>query len=227
MDAGLSAALTLDDGRKIAPPRYLERRLKQLKHRSRDLSRKKRGSRRRARARWRVARVHARIQDCRREWLHRESSALVNESQVICAEDLNVAGMLRNHCLARALADGALAELQRQLEYKASWYGRTFVRVGRWFASTKTCSACGLLLEKLPLSVRSWTCPACGTVHDRDQNAARNIRREGLRMLELPRGPREVMRVEGVNPPRGRRVSPLAGRPGKRESHESEARVKC
>jgi putative transposase len=228
LDAGLSTALALDDGRKIAPPKYLERRLKHLRHRSRDLSRKKRGSRRRARARWRVARVHARIKDSRREWLHRLSWALVNENQVICAEDLNVAGMLRNHCLARALVDGALAELQRQLKYKAAWYGRTFVRVGRWFPSTKRCSACGLLLEKLGLSVRSWTCPACGTVHDRDINAARNIRHEGLNILEeLPRGPREVMRVEGVNPPWGRRVSRLAGRSRKRESHESEARAKC
>jgi putative transposase len=128
---------------------------------------------------------------------------------VICIEDLNVSGMLRNRHLSRALADGALAELQRQLEYKALWNGRTFVRVGRWFPSTKRCSACGFVVEKLPLSARRWTCPECGIEHDRDVNAAINIRQEGLRILELPRGPRELRR------------------PGKRESQESEARAKC
>jgi putative transposase len=227
VDAGLSAAVTLDDGTKVAPPRYLGRRLKQLKRRSRDLSRAKRGSRRRAFARGRLARVHARIRDCRREWLHRLSSKLIHESQVICVEDLNVAGMLRNRHLSRALADGALAELQRQLEYKCSWYGRTFVRVGRWFPSTKRCSACGFLREELPLSARRWTCPECGVEHDRDVNAAINIRREGLRILELPRGPREVRRVEGETPLAGRRVPLTSGRPGKRESQESEAPARC
>jgi putative transposase len=224
VDAGLAAAVTLDDGTKVAPPRYLGRRLKQLKHRSRDFSRTKRGSRRRARARWRLARVHARIRDFRREWLHWLSSKLVHDNQVICVEDLNVSGMLRNRHLSRALADGALAELQRQLKYKCSWYGRTFVRVGRFFPSTKRCSACGFVREQLPLSMRKWTCPECGVEHDRDVNAAINIRQEGLRMLELPRGPREVRRVEGENPLAGRRVPLTSGRPGKRESQESEAR---
>ena len=228
VDAGLSAAITLDDGTKVPPPRYLEGRLKQLKRRSRDFSRTKRGSRRRARARWRLAREHTRIWDCRREWLHKLSSRLVHENQVICVEDLNVSGMLRNRHLSRALADGALAELQRQLKYKALWYGRTFVRVGRFFPSSKRCSACGFVREELSLSTRKWTCPECGVEHDRDVNAAINIRQEGLRILELPRGPREVRRVEGENPLAGRRVLPLtSGRPGKRESQESEARARC
>jgi putative transposase len=225
VDAGLSAAVTLDDGTKVAPPRYLGRRLKQLKRRSRDLSRKKRGSRRRARARWRLARIHARIRDCRREWSHQLSSKVVHESQVICVEDLNVSGMLRNRHLSRALADGALAELQRQLECKCFWYGRTFVRVGRWFPSSKRCSACGFVKEELPLSARRWTCPECGVEHDRDVNAAINIRQEGLRILELPRGPREVR--QGENPLAGRRVPLRSGRPGKRELQESEAWAKC
>jgi putative transposase len=227
LDAGLSAAVTFDDGTKVAPPRYLGRRLKQLKRRSRDLSRAKRGSRGRARARFRLARVHARVRDCRREWLHQVSSKVIHESQVICVEDLNVSGMLRNRYLSRALADGALAELQRQLKYKALWYGRTFVRVSRWFPSTKRCSACGFIVEKLPLSARRWTCPECGIEHDRDVNAAINIRQEGLRILELPRGPREVMRVEGENLLPRRRVPLASGRSGKRESQESEARAKC
>ena len=227
LDAGLSAAVTFDDGTKVAPPRYLERRLKQLKRRSRALSRAKKGSRGRARARWRLARCHARVRDCRREWLHQVSSKVIHENQMICVEDLNVSGMLRNRHLSRALADGALAELQRQLEYKASWYGRTFVRVSRWFPSTKRCSACGFVVEKLPLSARRWTCPECGIEHDRDVNAAINIRQEGLRILELPRGPREFRRVEGANPLPRRRVPLASGRPGKRELQESDARAKC
>ncbi len=147
--------------------------------------------------------------------------------EVICVEDLNVSGMLRNRHLSRALADGALAELQRQLEYKALWHGRTFVRVGRWFPSTKRCSACGFVVEKLPLSTRRWTCPECGIEHDRDVNAAINIRQEGLRILELPRGPRELRRVEGANPLPRRRVPLASGRSEKRESQESEAWAKC
>jgi putative transposase len=218
VDAGLSAAVTLDDGTKVAPPRYLGRRLKQLKRRSRDLSRKKRGSQRRAFAKWRLARVHARVRDCRREWSHQLSWKVVHDNQVICVEDLNVSGMLRNRHLSRALADGALAEFQRQLEYKALWYGRTFVRVGKWFPSTKRCSACGFVMEKLPLSARRWKCPECGVEHDRDVNAAINIRQEGLRILELPRGPREGRRVEGENPLAGRRVPLTSRRPGKRWS---------
>jgi putative transposase len=134
---------------------------------------------------------------------------------------------MRNRHLSRALADGALAELVRQLEYKSSWYGRTFVQVGRWFPSTKRCSACGFVREELPLSARRWRCPECGVEHDRDVNAAINIRQEGLRILELPRGPREVRRVEGENPLVGRRVPLTSGRPGKRESQEFEARAKC
>jgi hypothetical protein len=105
--------------------------------------------------------------------------------------------------------------------------GRTFVRVSRWFPSSKRCSACGFVVEKLPLSARRWTCPECGIEHDRDVNAAINIRQEGLRILELPRGPREARRVEGANPRPRRRVPLASGRPGKRESHESEARAKC
>ena len=187
VDAGLTAPVTLDDGRKVAPPRCLGRRLRQLKRRSRKLSLTEPRSRRRARARARLARLHARIADSRREWSHRVSSALIHENQVIYAEDLNVSGMMHNRHLSRALADGALSELQRQLEYKAAWYGRSFVRVGRWFPSTKTCSACGFVLAELPLSARRWTCPECRVEHDRDVNAAVNIRREGLRMLTTAR----------------------------------------
>jgi putative transposase len=109
--------------------------------------------------------------------------------------------MTRNRRLALSLADGALAELHRQLEYKSAWYGRTFVRVGRFFPSTKRCSTCGHVLEQLALSAREWTCPECGSAHDRDINAARNLLAEGLRTIALPPGGREVRRVEGAHHP--------------------------
>lgn len=216
IDVGLKDAVVLSDGTKVPAPKYLARRLRAVQRRARVVSRRRKGSRRREEAKRRLARAHARVADSRREWLHRVTTTLVRENQAICVEDLNVAGMLRNRRLSRALADGALAELHRQLEYKAAWYGRDFVRVGRFFPSTKTCSACGFVVSELPLSVREWTCPECGSAHDRDVNAARNILAAGLK--QLPAGGREVMRVEGVHP----RLR--AGRPGKRESHGTEVR---
>ena len=132
-------------------------------------------------------------------------------------EDLNIQGMVRNRRLARALSDAAISELHRQLEYKAEWYGRTFLRVGRFFPSTKMCSACGFVLDHLDLGEREWQCPDCGVSHDRDVNAARNLLNEGLGMSQVPPGGRELMRVEGGNPRRR-----LAGRPEKRESHEAQ-----
>jgi putative transposase len=218
IDVGLRSTVALSDGTTVAAPKHLLRRLRTLQHRGRVVSRRKRGSRRREDARHRLARAHARVADERREWLHRLTTTLVRENQTICVEDLNVAGMVRNRRLSRALADGSLAELHRQLEYKAEWYGRSFIRIGRFYPSSKTCSECGWVLEVLPLAVREWTCPQCGMRHDRDLNAARNILAEGLRRLQLPPGGREVMRVEGDSP------RPFAGRPAKRESHGIEVR---
>jgi putative transposase len=218
IDVGLRSTVVLSDGNAVAAPRHLVRRLRTLQHQSRVVSRRKKGSKRREDARRKLARAHARVADTRREWLHRLTTRLIRENQTICVEDLNVAGMVRNRCLSRALADGSLAELHRQLEYKAKWYGRTFVRIGRFYPSTKTCSHCGSVLDSLPLRLREWTCPQCGMLHDRDINAARNILAEGLRVLQLPPGGREVTRVEGATP------RPFAGRPAKRESHGIEVR---
>jgi putative transposase len=218
LDVGVRTAVALSDGTKVDAPRHLRRRLRTVARRSRVVARRKKGSRRRDRARVVLARAHARVADARRDWLHKLSSALVRENQTLVVEDLNVRGMTRNRRLALSLADGALAELHRQLEYKSAWYGRTFVRVGRFFPSTKRCSTCGHVLEQLALSAREWTCPECGSAHDRDINAARNLLTEGLRTIALPPGGREVRRVEGAHP------RPYAGRPAKRESHELEAR---
>lgn len=127
-----------------------------------------------------VARVHAHIADARRDFLHKLSTRLISENQVIAVETLSVSNMQRNHCLAKSISDAGWSEFVRQLEYKAQWYGRDLVGIDRWYPSSKTCSSCGYVHGKMPLSAREWTCPECGTIHDRDVNAARNILAAGL-----------------------------------------------
>lgn len=180
MDAGISSLVTLSTGEKLTNPRHERTDRQRLTKAQRDLSRKQKGSTNRAKARRRVARVHARIADRRRDHLHQLSTRLVRENQTVVIEDLSVRNMVRNHTLARAISDAAWNDLRGMLEYKAGWYGRSLIVVDRWYPSSKLCSKCGHLLDVLALSVREWTCPACGAVHDRDVNAARNILAAGL-----------------------------------------------
>jgi len=149
---------------------------------SRRLAKKKKGSKNRYKAQLKLARLHAHVADRRRDHLHKLSTRLVHENQVIIVEDLNVAGMVKNHKLARVISDAAWRMLFTFLAYKAEWYGRTFLKVDRFFPSSKTCHCCGHVVEKLALDVRTWTCPnpTCGAVHDRDENAAHNILAAGL-----------------------------------------------
>jgi putative transposase len=174
IDAGITSLVTLSTGEKVTNPRHERADRGKLARAQRALSRKAKGSHNRAKARVKVARIYARITDRRRDHLHKLSTRLVRENQTIVIEDLNVRGMVANHSLARAISDAAWSDLRSMLEYKATWYGRTVIAVDRWFPSSKTCSECGVLLETLPLNVREWTC-RCGTVHDRDVNAAKNI----------------------------------------------------
>ncbi len=139
------------------------------------MARKQRGSNNRAKARAKVARAHTKVRDARADFLHRTSTRLVRDHDLIVIEDLNIKGMVRNRCLARAISDAGWGEFRRQLEYKAQRFGRHLVVIDRWFPSSKTCSACGHLLAELSLSTRHWTCPDCGARHDRDVNAAKNI----------------------------------------------------
>ena len=180
LDAGISALVTDSDGNTIANPRTLNRFQQRMRQAQKALSRKVKGSNNRRKAKVRVARIHARITDIRQNHLHQLSTRLIRENQTIVVEDLNIRGMVKNHSLARAISDASWSELMRQLSYKAEWYGRKLVKVDRFFPSSKTCSACGHLLGKLPLQVRSWECPSCGATHDRDHNAARNILAAGL-----------------------------------------------
>ncbi|MES9536505.1 RNA-guided endonuclease TnpB family protein [Actinomadura sp. NPDC000600] len=179
IDAGITSLVVLSSGEKIANPRHERRDRARLAKAQRDLSRKAPGSVNRDKARRKVARVHARIADRRRDFLHKLSTRLVRENQTVVIEDLTVGNLLKNRGLARAISDAAWRELRTMLEYKCAWYGRDLVVVDRWFPSSKLCGTCGTVRAYLPLDVREWTCQ-CGAVHDRDVNAARNILAAGL-----------------------------------------------
>jgi putative transposase len=179
VDVGLHHFATVvgDDGTvaKIEAPRPLERSLRLLRRRQRQHSRKQRGSKnRRKSARW-LARLHRRVRNIRRDFLHQLTTHLAKTKSVIVVEDLNVNGLLQNPYLARHIADSGWSEVRRMLAYKCTWYGSRLVVADRYYPSSKTCSACGHVLEALSLDVREWDCPVCGAHHDRDVNAARNL----------------------------------------------------
>lgn len=173
-DVGLTHLLTLSTGEKIANPRRERKDRARLAKARRNLAKKARESNNRAKARRKVAKVHARIADRRRDLLHQITTRLVRENQTLVIEDLTVRNMVENHTLARAVSDASRREFRSVLEYKAAWYGRDVIAVDRWFPSSRLCSACGALQGKMPLNVRKWTC-GCGTTHDRDVNAAKNL----------------------------------------------------
>ncbi|MFQ6226491.1 RNA-guided endonuclease InsQ/TnpB family protein [Nocardia sp. NPDC002869] len=192
IDAGLTHLLTLSTGEKITNPRHERRDRERLAKANRGLSRKQKGSNNRAKARLKVARVHARIADRRRDHLHKITTRLVRENQTLVIEDLTVRNMLGNSSLARAISDASWSEFRTMLEYKACWYGREVIAVDRWFPSSKLCSDCGAVRDRLPLNVREWTC-GCGVTHDRDVNAAKNI---------VAAGPAVSVCGDGVRPQR-------------------------
>ncbi|MBB4903699.1 RNA-guided endonuclease InsQ/TnpB family protein [Streptomyces griseomycini] len=174
VDLGLGHFAVLSDGTKINSPRFLRRVEKRLKKAQRDLSRKEKGSRNRDKARIRVARAHARVTDARRNFHHQLSTRLIRENQAVAVEDLAVKGLARTR-LAKSIHDAGWSAFVRMLEYKATRYGRTFMKIGRFEPTSQVCSACGVKDGPKPLSVREWTCGACGTVLDRDVNAAVNV----------------------------------------------------
>ena len=188
IDAGVHDLMARSDGVKIANPKALARGERKLAREQRRLSRKRKGSKRREKQKRKVALVHERIANQRKDAIHKATTDAVRESQAIAVEDLNVRGMEKNRRLAKSVADASMSEMARQLEYKCAWHGRRFVKVSRWYPSSKMCSCCGHVLEELPLSIRAWTCPVCGCRHDRDLNAALNIAREGARLLNKADG---------------------------------------
>jgi putative transposase len=176
VDLGVSALATLSTGEVITGPKPYRRLLGRVRRLSRSLSRKQKGSANRAKVREKLAKLHARIAAIRQDALHKLTTDLTRRFCTVVVENLNARGMLKNRYLARSISDMGFYEFQRQLEYKAAMRGGQVVVADRFFASSKTCSACGHKLEVLPLSVREWTCPACGVIHDRDVNAAINLR---------------------------------------------------
>ena len=214
VDVGLKDVAVLSTGERVANPQYLRRSERRLAHAQRNLARKQKGSKNREKARLKVAREHARIADQRRDGLHKLTTRLIRENQTVCVESLAVKNMVRNRSLAKAISDAGWGELGRQLEYKAEWYGRTLVKIDRWYPSSKRCHVCGHMLDSLPLDVRQWTCPECGVRHDRDINAANSIRAAGLAVLACGGGVRPIRQSPGrQSPTKQETLSARAGIP--------------
>ena len=185
IDVGLTHYAITSDGTKHGNPKFYRKYEKRLAKRQKQLSRKVKRSNNRNKARVKVAKVHAKITRCREDFLHKLSRKLVDENQVICVENLAVKNMVRNHSLAKSISDAGWGQFCTMLKYKSEWEGKIYVEVDRFFPSSKTCNNCLNRVDSLSLDIRNWQCPRCGENHDRDINAARNIRDEGLRILAV------------------------------------------
>ena len=179
IDLGIKDIVVSSTGFASGNPKHYQKYRARLKTLQRRLARKKKGSNNRYKARLKVAKLHAKITDCRKDFLHKLSTKLVSESQAIYTETLAVKNMMANHKLAKAIADCGWGEFLRQLEYKCKWHGRELIAIDRWFPSSKRCNPCGHILDKLPLEIREWTCPSCNSQNLRDLNAALNIKAVG------------------------------------------------
>lgn len=174
IDFGISRLATLSNGERIANPKHFNRYKRRLKLQQQSLARKQKGSNRYKRQKQRVARIHEKIANSRADAAKKLAWSLVTKFDVICVEDLNLRGMVKNHAIARSLSDAGIGQCIRTIESKAAMHGKTVLTISRWFPSSKMCSSCGALQESMPLSIREWTCD-CGMRHDRDENAAKNI----------------------------------------------------
>ena len=180
IDVGITSLITTSNGEKVGNPEQFNRLYKKLRRKQKALSRKTKGSNNRYKASLEVAKVYAQIKDARKDLLHKLTTKLVRDNDLIAIEDLAIRNMLKNHKLARSISDASWGEFNRQLEYKCEWYGKELVKIDRYFPSSKRCGNCGYIVDKLPLNIREWECPECGTNHDRDINASQNILAAGL-----------------------------------------------
>jgi putative transposase len=188
IDLGLTDYITLSTGEKVSNPKHFKKYKKNQKRKQQQLSRKQKNSKNRGKARKKLAVVHRKIKNSREDFLHKLSRKIVNESQVIVVENLAIKSMVKNHKLANSISQASWGMFQTMLKYKAEKEGKVYLEVDRFFASSKTCNICLNKIETLPLSVRNWKCSVCNTEHDRDINAAINIRNEGLRKVPLEQG---------------------------------------
>ena len=214
IDLGLKHFAVTSDGSKVSKydnPRQLAKHEKNLKRKQKKLARKQKGSNSRHNYRKVVARVYERVSNSRADFLHKLSRKLVNENQIVVVENLHVKGMVRNHNLAKAISDVGWGMFTNFLAYKLERKGGMLVEIDRWFPSSKLCSNCYHQVEQMPLDVREWTCPHCGTHHDRDGNAATNIREEGIRLLQVDGT--SISAVGGEVRPKGGRKSVLRHSP--------------
>ncbi len=185
IDVGLTHFAILSNGEKIDNPKHLKNSIDRMKILQKRMSKKQKGSNNRNRSRHTVAKIHEKIRNQRMDFLHKTTSKLISENQAIAVESLNVSGMLKNHCLAQAISDVSWSEFFRQLEYKADWYGKTLLKIGQFEPSSKLCSVCGFHNGKMTLKDRDWRCPECNTEHDRDINAAINVKKFALQKQNL------------------------------------------
>ena len=183
IDLGIKTLLVDSNGTEIKNERFLKKHLKKLKYLQRQHSKKKKGSSSREKSRIKLAKEYQKVTDQRNNYLHQVSSKLINDNQVICLEDLAVKNMVKNHKLAQAISDVSWGSLVLMLKYKAAWHNRQVIQIDRFYPSSKTCSHCYHLMPSMDLSIREWDCPTCGTHHDRDVNAAKNILRQGLNIM--------------------------------------------
>ncbi len=208
LDLGLKSMVITSDGQTHGNPKFFAKDEKKLAKAQRQLAKKKKGSKNRAKARLKVARLPKKIADRRRDYQHKLSTKIIRENQVVCIESLQVKNMVKNHSLAKAISDVGWSEFVRQLEYKAEWYGRTLVKIDKWYPSSKRCFDCGHILDSLTLDVRAWTCPQCGVHHDRDINAAKNILAVGLTVAACGEAVRPgAVKTKPGKPPRSRKAS--------------------
>jgi putative transposase len=210
VDLGIKTLAVCSNGTRFENPKCYRTRERKIRSLSQSLCRKKRGSSNRMKARIKLACAHVRIRRIRLDAIHKMTSMIVKRFKVICIEDLNVKGMLKNHCLAKSISDASFSEIRRQLVYKSKLSGSKLIIVNRFFPSSKLCSDCGHKMEELDLSIREWVCPECGVVHDRDLNAAQNLekwvapgheetknaRGDGVRRARVRKNPREQLSVK-------------------------------